>query len=161
MNSIKEKLDLLHNIVRDVRGMVDLNWFEELFHPYYEHFNDDNLRYRAGSLIAFWGLLTEWEDRSGFPFYTGKEGYNHNYFDKYLKEFLKHSSNIKKQFPNIYFVIIQTLNHLDKREDFEGEFPNIPSDLFSTVRKELLQIDVQRINTEIYRNAFREAGMFD
>jgi hypothetical protein len=159
MNSIKEKLDLLHNMIEEVNGIVDFDWCVKLFHPYYEHFNDDNLRYRGGSLIAFWGLLIEWEDRSGFPFYLGKEGYNRHYFDKYLKEFLKHSSNIKKQYPNIYFVIIQTLNYLDKRENFEDTFPNIPSDLFSTVRKKLLEIDVQKISTEIYKNAFREAGM--
>jgi len=158
MNSIKEKLDLLHNIIKEVRQIDDFDWCGELFYPYYDYFNDDNLRYRSGSLIAFWGLLIEWKD-SGFPFNTGKEVYSRHDFDKYLKEFLKYSSNIKKQYPNIYFVIIQTLNHLDKREDFEGRFPNIPSDLFSTVRKELLQIDVQRINTEIHRNAMREAGM--
>ena len=101
-----------------------MNWCGELLHPYYEHFNDDNLRYRTGSLIAFWGLLLEWEDGSGFPFYTGNEKYDCHLFDKYLKEFLKYSSNIKKQYPNIYFVIIESLNRLDKREDFEGEFPD-------------------------------------
>ena len=133
-------------------------------HPYYKHFNDDNLRYRAGSLIAFWGLLLEWEDKSGFPFYTGNEEYDCHHFDKYLKEFLKYSSNIKKQYPNIYFVIIETLNHLDKREDFEDKFPNIPNDLFSTVRKKLLQNDVPVPNNEVHQyaqreDALREAGM--
>ena len=158
MSSIREKINLLHNIIKQI-GITDLNWCGELLHPYYEHFNDDNLRYRAGSLIAFWGLLLEWEDGSGFPFYTGNEKYDCHHFDKYLKELLKYSSNIKKQYPNIYFVIIESLNHLDKREDFEGEFPNIPSDLFSTVRKKMLQTDVQKPNNEVHQYALREAGM--
>ena len=137
---------------------------ENLLHPYYEYFNDDNLRYRAGSIIAFWGLLLDWEDGSGFPFYTGNEKYDCHHFDKYLEEFLRYSSNIKKQYSNIYFVIIESLNHLDKREDFEGEFPKIPSDLFSTVRKKLLQNDVQKPNNEVNQytlreDALREAGM--
>ena len=56
MSSIREKINLLHNIIKQI-GITDLNWCGELLHPYYEHFNDDNLRYRTGSLIAFWGLL--------------------------------------------------------------------------------------------------------
>lgn len=159
MGSINGKLNLLYNEIKKMGGIIDLGWCDELLYPYYEHFNDDNLRYRAGSLIAFWGLLLEWEDESGFPFYTGVEEYDCHHFDKYLKEFLKYSTDIKKQYPNIYLVIIESLNNLDKREEFENEFPIIPNVLFSTIRKKLLQPNVQNLNNEVYQLALKEAGM--
>ncbi|MFJ6268330.1 hypothetical protein ACIQGW_25630 [Lysinibacillus xylanilyticus] len=159
MSSINEKLVLLHKDMISMGGIIDLDWCGKLFYPYYKHFNDDNFRYRAGSLTAFWGLLLEWEDASGFPFYTGVEEYNCHHFDKYLKEFLKYSSDIKEQYPNIYLIIIESLNKLNKREVWENEFPHITSDLFSTIRKELLETDVQRLNGEVYDLALKEAGM--
>ncbi|MGE7945604.1 hypothetical protein [Lysinibacillus sp. NPDC093688] len=159
MSSINEKLVLLHNEIITMGGIIDLDWCGKLLYPYYKHFNDDNFRYRAGSLTAFSGLLFEWEDESGFPFYTGVEEYDCHHFDKYLKEFLKYSSDIKKQYPNIYFVIIESLNNLNKREDWENTFPNITSDLFSSIRKELLETDVQKSNDEVYYLALKEAGM--
>ena len=159
MSSINEKLALLHNDMISMGGIIDLDWCGKLFYPYYKHFNDDNFRYRAGSLTAFWGLLLEWEDASGFPFYTGVEEYDCHHLDKYLKEFLKYSSEIKKQYPNIYLIIIESLSKLNKREVWENEFPHITSDLFSTIRKELLETDVQRLNGEVYDVALKEAGM--
>lgn len=105
MSAIKRKLDLLHNEIKKMGGIIDLDWCGELLYPYYEHFNDYNLRYKAGSFIAFWGLLLEWEDQSGFPFYTGAEDYDCHHFDKYLLEFLNYSSEIKNQYPNIYLIL--------------------------------------------------------
>ena len=159
MSSIEEKLDLLHNLIKEMRGIVDFDWCGELLYSYYNYFNDDNLRYRSGSLIAFWGLLTEWEDESGFPFCRDVEEQDCHHIDKYLKEFLKYASDIKKKYPNIYFVIVESLIHLDERDDLESELPNIPSDLFSTVRKKLLQNDIQKPNKEVYEYALKEAGM--
>ncbi|MGG2134550.1 hypothetical protein AB1284_25035 [Bacillus sp. S2(2024)] len=159
MDSIQGKLDLLHNEIKEMGDIIDLDWCGKLLYTYYEHFNDNNLRYRAGSLIAFWGLLLEWEDESGFPFYTGTEEYHCHHFDKYLKEFLKYSSDIKKQFPNIYLVTVESLIQLDKRENWESEFPNIPSGLFDTVRKNLFRNDVKKLNDETYQKALKEAGM--
>lgn len=159
MNSIQEKLDLLNNAIKEVGGIIDLDWCGALFYNYYEHFNDKNLRYRAGSLIAFWGLLSEWEDKSGFPFYTGVEEYNCHHFDKYLQEFLRYSSDIKKRYPNIYLVTIESLAQLDKREHWENKFPNISSEVFNTVRKTLFQDDVQKLNNDVYIKALKEAGM--
>jgi hypothetical protein len=48
---------------------------------------------------------------------------------------------------------------LNRREDWESQFPNIPSDLFSTIRKKLLQNDIQKPNTDIYQLALKEAGV--
>ncbi|MFP5115992.1 hypothetical protein ACSU64_27155 [Bacillaceae bacterium C204] len=53
MSSIKGKLDLLHNKIKKMGGIIDLDWCDELLYPYFEYFNDENLRYRVGSLIAF------------------------------------------------------------------------------------------------------------
>jgi hypothetical protein len=64
------------------------------------------------------------EDECGFPFYTGVEDYDCHHFDKYLVEFLKYSSEIKKQFPNIYFVIIESLMYLEKFSDEVWGGPN-------------------------------------
>lgn len=160
MDSIQWKLGLLHNEIKEMGDIIDLDWCGELLYTYYEHFNDDNLRYRAGSLIAFWGLLLEWQDESGFPFYTGTEEYYCHHFDKYLKEFLKYSPDIKKRFPNIYLVIVESLIQLDKREKWESEFPNIPSEIFDAVRKNLFWDDFKKLNDETYQKALKEAGMF-
>ncbi|MGN4426297.1 hypothetical protein ACTFQN_21255 [Bacillus cereus group sp. MYBK30-1] len=159
MDSIQGKLDLLHNEIKEMGDIINLDWCGKLLYTYYEHFNDNNLRYRAGSLIAFLGLLLEWEDESGFPFYTGTEEYDCHHFDKYLEEFLKYSSDIKKQYPNIYLVTVESLIQLDKRENWESEFPNIPSGLFDTVRKKLFRNDVKKLNDETYQKALKEAGM--
>lgn len=159
MSSIKGKLDLLHNEIKEMGGIIDFDWCGDLLYPYYEHFNDDNLKYRGGSLIAFWGLLLEWEDGSGFPFYTGVEEFDCHHFDKYLEEFLKYAFDIKIQYPNIYLVIIGSLRFLDENENLENEFPNISNDLFSTIRKKLLQTDVQKLNNEVYQLALKEAGL--
>ena len=159
MDSIQGKLDLLRNEIKEMGGIIDLDWCCKLLYTYYEHFNDHNLRYRTGSLIAFLGLLLEWEDESGFPFYTGTEEYDCHHFDKYLKEFLKYSSDIKRQFPNIYLATVESLIKLDKRENWESEFPNIPSELFDTVRKKLFWSNVEKLNDETYQKALKEAGM--
>ncbi|MED1059143.1 hypothetical protein [Bacillus mycoides] len=159
MDSIQGKLDLLHNEIKEMGDIIDLDWCGKLLYTYYEHFNDNNLRHRAGSLIAFLGLLLEWEDESGFPFYTGTEEYDCHHFDKYLKEFLRYSSDIKKQYPNIYLVTVESLIQLDKRENWESEFPNIPSGLFDTVRKNLFRNDVKELNDETYQKVLKEAGM--
>jgi hypothetical protein len=140
-------------------GIIDFDWCGKLLYPYYQHFNDDNLRYRGGSLIAFWGLLTEWEDGSGFPFYTGVEEYDCHHFDKYLQEFLRYVSDIKIQYPNIYLVIIESLWFLDEKNNLENIFPNISSDLFSNMRKKLFQEDVQKLNNDVYQLALKEAGL--
>ncbi|MGM0875412.1 MAG: hypothetical protein ACQEWV_11545 [Bacillota bacterium] len=156
--SIKEILDLLQEYIEEDDGIIDLDWCGEFLYPFYKHFNDNFIRYRSGSLIGFWGLLLEWEDGSGFPFFTGIEEYDCHHFDKYLEEFLSYSLDIKKQFPNIYFVIIESLKFLDNGDRFENVFPNIPNDLFNEVRIRLFQDDIQK-RDEVYKNALNEAGI--
>ncbi|RWS42081.1 hypothetical protein EKA14_16680 [Bacillus mycoides] len=159
MDPIKEKLDLLRNEIKDMGGIIDLDWCDRLLYPYYKHFNDSKLRYRSGSLLAFWGILLEWEDESGFPFYTGTQEYDCHHFDMYLKGFLKYAPKIERQFPNIYLVIIESLMELDERERWESEFPNICKELFDAVREELFHTDVTQINDETYQNAYKEGRM--
>ncbi|WP_256218535.1 hypothetical protein [Bacillus sp. MUM 116] len=52
MGSINEKLTLLQNEIKKMGGIIDLGWCGELLYPFYEHFNDDNLRYRAGCFLG-------------------------------------------------------------------------------------------------------------
>ncbi|KFN02753.1 hypothetical protein D0U04_21185 [Bacillus clarus] len=159
MDSIKEKLDLLRNEIKEMGGIIDFDWCGSLLYPYYEHFNDNKLRYRSGSLVAFWGLLREWEDESGFPFYTGTQKYDCHHFDMYLKAFLKYAPKVKRQFPNIYLVIVESLMEFDERERWESEFPNISKELFDAVREELFHAEVIKIDYDVYQKVYQEGRM--
>lgn len=156
---IKEKLHLLKIKIEDMGGIIDLDWCGELLYPYYEHFNDIQPEYRSGSLLAFSGLLIEWQDESGFPFRTDAKDHEFkcHCFESYLEQFLTYSVSIKKQYPNIYLTIIVLLRQLDEREHWENEFPSIRSSLFDTVRKKLTQEDVIEISNEIFEFAIKEA----
>lgn len=153
---IEEKVDLLCDCIKQDGGIIDLPWCRELLYPYYDHFNDDNCKYRAGSLVAFWGLLQEWEDGSGFPFYTGVEEYKCHDFQKYLESFIKYYSKIKIDYPNIYSVIINSLRNLDNSENFESTFSYINMSLINKIR-EIVDIEDYKITDEVYKNAYREA----
>ncbi|WP_025150335.1 hypothetical protein [Bacillus sp. H1a] len=153
---IHEKLNVLRNEIKEMDGIIDLGWCGKLLYPYYEHFNDNKLRYRSGSLVAFWGILREWEDESGFPFYTGTQDYDCHHFDMYLTEFLKYAAKVKRQFPNTYLAIVKSLMDLDERERWESEFPNIRKELFDNVREELFHKDVQNID---YDKVYQEGRM--
>lgn len=157
--TFEETFDLLRKCIEDDGGIVDLGWCEEFLYPFYKHFYDENLTIKAGALIGFWGLLCEWEDGSGFPFYTGVEDYECHHFDKYVKAFLQVKSDIRKELPNLYFVIIESLKLLDTRDGFENEFPNISIELFSNIRNELF-VDFLEKPEDVYKNALKEAKIF-
>lgn len=159
MKLIQGKLDLLHDEIKDMGGIIDLDWCGKLLYPYYEHFNDAQPTYKAGTLLAFSGLLIEWEDESGSPFCTDVEEHDCHchHFDRYLQEFLTYSPNIKKQYPNIYLTIVALLDQLNEREDWENGFPNIPSSLFDTVRKKLSLDGAKKISDDTYEHAIKEA----
>ncbi|WP_042349894.1 hypothetical protein [Bacillus massiliigorillae] len=157
--SFNEVYDLLQEYIKEDSGMIDLGWCGELLYPFYKHFNDNDIRYRAGSLIAFFGLLEEWELECGFPFCTGKFDINKSHhFDKYIEEFLKYSSNIEEQLPHINKVIIYFLMLLDKRDGFENTFPNINNELFKIIRKQLFGSEIL-LSDDLYIKAFREANI--
>jgi hypothetical protein len=65
---------------------------------------------------------------------------------------------IKERYPNIYFVIVEKLKFLDKKDNFESKFPNICGDLFRMVREKLFHENIQK-PVEVYNNALKEAGM--
>lgn len=155
---IESKLELLYSSIEEDGGIFDLAWCTDLLYPYFEHFADTNSTIRAGSLIAFWGLLNEWEDQSGFPFYREGESFQYHHFDKYMEEFLAYSSGILLNFPNIYAVIIESLFFLDNRDSFEATFPNIHSSFFRNIRNTLFK-NVVKLPNQIYQEALREAGI--
>ncbi|MGP4041994.1 hypothetical protein ACTWP4_19130 [Gracilibacillus sp. D59] len=135
--TLEETLSILKKcIVRD-GGIFDLGWCEEFLYAFYNHFGDENRVLKAGSLIGFWGLLCEWEDDSSFPFYTGVEEFESHHFDKYATAFIQVKSELKEDLPNIFFVIVESLKLLDKRDGFENDLLNLSNSLFSNIRKEL------------------------
>lgn len=157
--TLEETLRILKEcIVRD-GGIFDLGWCEEFLYPFYKHFDDENRVLKAGSLIGFWGLLCEWEDGSGFPFYTGIEEFECHDFDKYAKAFIRAKLKIKEELPNIYFVIIESLKLLDKRDGFETQLPNLSKTLFNNIREELFN-DVMEKPNDVYEKALNEADIF-
>jgi hypothetical protein len=157
--TFEETFDQLKQCIEDDGGIFDLPWCQEFLYPFYEHFSDENLAKKAGALIGFWGLLCEWEDRSVFPFFTGIEDYECHHFDKYVEAFLEVKLDVKKELPNIYFVIIESLKLLDKRDGFENEFPNLSNELFSIFRNELFKDHLEKPE-DVYKNALKEEKIF-
>jgi|GEM_PF-2999288 len=157
MSLIQEKLEFLHAEINRMGDMLDLDWCGNLLYTYNKHFNDIDPRSRAGSLLAFSGLLMEWENESGFPFCTSIQERNCHNFAEYLQEFLTYSTKIKKQCPNTYRVIVTSLRQLDERENFENIFSHIPSSLFNAARKTVFQDGAKNLEDDIYENAIKEA----
>lgn len=162
MNNIQElekKLTYLYNLINEEGGIIDFIWCsEELFYPYYLHFNDENLRNSAGSLIPFLGLLMEWYDGSGFPFGIGNEIYDGYEFDKYMDCFLNNSEVIESRFPNIFFSIVKTLKALFNSNDLFEIFTNIKDDKLITYVNTIQDLNIEN-STDIYKRAFEEAGV--
>ncbi|NEZ50023.1 hypothetical protein FDB54_10420 [Clostridium botulinum] len=156
--NINEKINTLYNCINEMGGIIDLPWCDELLYPYYNHFDDSKDKYKVGSLVAFWGLLEEWNDGSGFPFYTGKEKYECHNFEKYMEAFMNYSLNIKSCYPNIYRVIVRLLMNLDKYENFEDTFTNIDVKFITKIRDVLLNDEIL-FTRELYKNAYSEAGL--
>ncbi|UPM55457.1 hypothetical protein [Gottfriedia acidiceleris] len=155
---IKEKIDKLYELINKEGGIIDFPWCTSLYYHYFLHFNDGNEYYRAGSLIAFWGLLCEWEDGSGFPFNSGKVDYQSHLFDQYIDKFIIYSTNIQKKYPNLYFVIIESLKTLDKEKDFVRVFPNIEVKVFNNLRG-FLELYNTQSPKNVYKRAFRDVGI--
>lgn len=159
MNSeIHEKLTLLKQCIEEEGEILDFDWCGQLLYPYYDHFHDNNPRIRSGSLIAFWGLLIDWHDGSGFPFCASYEKYACHDFERYIDELLKCAPDIRNQYPNLYFVIVELLTELGKQRAFDETFPSIDKQLFQTLREGLLQGDLVRPH-DVYTAAYEEAGM--
>jgi hypothetical protein len=104
-SKLEDKINLLFESIREEGGIVDFDWCTELLYPFHYHFNENNFRYRSASLIAFLGLLTEWEDGSGFPFYaTRKETHECHDFKCYMDSFLEYRQEIKSDLPYIFLL---------------------------------------------------------
>lgn len=157
--TFEETLELIKEYIIADKGIIDLSWCEEFLYPFYKHFNDPTYEYRTGSLIAFWGMLMEWEDGSGLPFCTNKDDSYCHQFDKYIKEFIKYSSNIKQRFPNIYSVIVNSLMFLDKNGCLEEEFQDYDKDFFNEIRTKLFDYSLSIKKDDVYKQAYKEAGI--
>lgn len=133
-SNLEDKIKLLYECIREEGGIVDLDWCTGLLYPYHLHFDDNKIRYRSASLIAFFGLLTEWQDGSGFPFYrTRKELYECHDFEKYMDALLQRQSEIEREFPNIFYAIVITLRWLIHHEDLLDTFSYIYDKKLSSI----------------------------
>lgn len=64
--ALTEKLNVLREWLENEGVMIDADWCGQLLYPYYEHFHDPNPSHRSGSILAFWGLLIDWEEQAGW-----------------------------------------------------------------------------------------------
>ena len=159
-SNLEDKINLLYECVREEGGIIDFDWCTALLYPYHFHFDDNNIKYRSASLIAFLGLLTEWEDGSGFPFYrTRKEQHECHDFEKYMDAFLQHSCNIEREFPNIFYSIVITLRGLIHHEDIIETFPYMDKQKLTRLMRVIKDSDI-KISKEVFKIAFEEAGIF-
>lgn len=157
--ALENKLDYLSQIIIEQKGIIDFPWCsDELFYPYYLYFNDNNNRYCTGSLIAFWGLLIDWEDGSGFPFCLGEEINDCYRFDKYMENFIFNADSIQIRFPNIFTVIVLSLETLFINNDLIKLFNNIEEVKLRTYEN-FVKSSRAIHDKDVYKQAFNEAGI--
>lgn len=151
----------MYECIREEGGIVDFDWCTGLLYPYHYHFDDEGSRYRSASLIAFLGLLTEWEDGSGFPFYkTRNETHQCHDFERYMDSFLEHSEGIREGFPNTYYAIAITLQVLFHQEDIYATFSYLDKQKLSSYVSFINNIEIKE-SREVFKRAFEEARIFN
>lgn len=156
MKNITEVLKSFENAIIKQQGIIDFAWCTTLLYPFYTEFDNANDKVASQSLLAFWGLLIEWEDQSGFPFYTGKEKYECHHFDKYMFKFMELTKVLETKYPNIFSLIIIALQKLDIRDGIRSEFPNLNKQFHDSVSKFIYEYDYD-IYDDIYDEALKEA----
>ncbi|GLX68019.1 hypothetical protein [Paenibacillus glycanilyticus] len=154
------KISLLYECIREEGDFIDFAWCTWLLYPYYLHFDDVINRYRSASLLAFLGLLMDWLDGSGFPFYRiRKELHDSHDFEKYMDAFMQHQITIKGEFPHIYSSIISALQNLISSEDIIATFLYVDQQKLRNFITFILSIENQERNME-FALVFEEAGVF-
>ncbi len=159
IGNINEKIDAMYDYIDKMGGIIDLPWSGELLlYPYYNHFDDETSKYKVGSLTAFWGLLQDWDDGSGFPFYTDRKNHTCYDFQKYMEVFMDYSSKIKSSCPSIYKVIIALLMKLDRNENLNDTFPNIDITFINKIRDTILNEEIE-LTDELFEKAYEDARL--
>ncbi|PZD96969.1 hypothetical protein DNH61_04800 [Paenibacillus sambharensis] len=156
--NINQVIDHLHYCVNEEGGIIDFPWCSELLYPFYLHFGDPNERFRSGSLLAFFGLLCEWEDGSGFPFCTGIEEYECHNFECYMDHFIELMDRTKRDYPSIYTTTISSLKNLIYHNDLIGTFKNISMDKRLQYKK-FVEDEYAEHDKMVYFMALKEAGI--
>lgn len=143
---------------------TSLGWHDDLNYEYYKYFNDADKEVRAGSTFAFLGMMMNWHGKSCCAFLpdTGEEFKDcPNQFKPFLEEFLKNSNSMKKEFPEMYHLIVQALYDLDNENGFEETFPHIDRGLFTKMRGKLFSDDMinMLMNPRDYEGVLKEVGL--
>ena len=146
-----DKIDLLIDLINKEGQIIDFPWCSSLLYPYYTHFNDDNKKNNFISLVAFYGLLLEWHDQSGFPFKQEDKEIKRHDFYKYSEAFIINREKIKNKHYDIYIVIVELLKVLDQRDNFNLVFKIIDNDFIKGLR-ELLKHEVYEVNENTYKS---------
>lgn len=133
----KEKLQELFEIVNLVAFDTSIDWHKKFNYDYYLFFNDQDAEKKVGSIFAFLGMLINWFYKSSFAFRpdTGKTFLDcPNNIENYLIAFQKNSNSIKNELPVTHSSICYLLNELDKKMNFESEFPHVDKRIFENMR---------------------------
>lgn len=155
---IKKALKQMYDSMLWVGFATAKPWYE-FGVDFSEYFDADEKEVRAGSALAFFGMLEGMYQGSCNAFFKNEDVENHNVFEVYLVRFLGLSETIRKEFPNIYVAIVSGLVDVDGEKSFEERFPEVDAGLFEFIREKFFSNDFVKLNPESYENALKEAGL--
>jgi len=132
------------------------------------YFNDENLEIRRSALTAFVMMLGTWHSRSSFSFTPQhKRKFNStdpnetwNELHHYIKAFVTHHQDIKRDFPVLYSFMIWFFIHIEKESllTYEEKFPELDSSWCTRLRQEILLKNID-IKMPPMKNFFIETGI--
>lgn len=158
---VREKLKILFNSMEWVGFSTSQPWraYNVKFNKYFNYPEKD---IRAGTLLAFYGMLQQWIDDSSlvFGFYDDQKHAIFS-FEEYILDFLNYADEIAEEFPGIYGSIGYALKDLDNEIRFEARFPSIDPAIFEEMRKALYTDKVLsgEWESKFYEDAFMEVGL--
>lgn len=158
---IREKLKILFNSMKWVGFSTSQPWriYDIEFNKYFNYPEKD---IRAGTLLAFYGMLQQWIDGSSFVFgfYDGQKDPIFS-FEEYIIDFLNCAEEIAEEFPGLFGTIGYALKELDNERRFELRFPSTDLAIFEEMRKALYTDKVLsgECESKFYKAAFKEVGL--
>lgn len=121
------------------------DWSNDNYDDYYRYLSDPDFEIRKYSLLVFTAALGNWYMKSAFVFGSLKElkkdpEYQEDKtydFGEYVKSFLNNRESIKREFPELYRMIVLYLIELDNERNFEEEFCFFNQQLLIELRQAL------------------------
>ena len=148
MRAIKEKQQLIDGVKKGLEG-IEIGYFHtgQSFPdlPYYEYFGDPDKEVRRYSFAVLVVKLGHWECGCGFPFHDKSTE-----LKKYVKSFLNHHMEIKRDFPCMTDFCIEFFKRLlEGLTETSSEYWKfeIGSTLYDDLKKEILAHDTEHLFT--------------